>query len=158
MRRVTRALRSSAARAQRPNWVRDGSPRAPTAYCTSRSRRRLAMRFFLRGVVLVGIDDALHQRVAHDVLGVEVGEGDAANFLQYVLRLDEPALLSAREVDLGDVAGHHCLAAEAEAGKEHLHLLRRGVLRLVEYHERMVEGAPAHEGKRGDLDRSAVEH
>src|SRR5512132_3554789 len=120
MRTVTRASRSSAARAQRPNWVREGSPRAGTAYCTARSSRGLAIVLLLR-VLLVGIDDALHQRVAHDVLRVDIGEGDAAHFLQYVLRLDQPALLPAREVDLGDIAVHHRFAAEADAGQEHLH-------------------------------------
>ena len=42
--------------------------------------------------------------------------------------------------------------AEADAGQEHLHLLDRGVLRLVEDHERIVERASAHVGQRRDLD------
>ena len=62
------------------------------------------------------------------------------------------------EVDLRDVAGHHRLAAEADAGEEHLHLLGRGVLRLVEDDERVVERAAAHEGERRDLDGAALEH
>ena len=36
--------------------------------------------------------------------------------------------------------------------EEHLHLLGRRVLRLVEHDERVVERAPAHERERGDLD------
>ena len=71
--------------------------------------------------------------------------------------LDEPALLPAREVDLRDVAGDHRLGAEADAGQEHLHLLGRRVLRLVEDDERVVERAAAHVGERRDLDRAALE-
>ena len=69
----------------------------------------------------------------------------------------EPALLPAREVDLRDVAGDHRLGAEADAGQEHLHLLGRRVLRLVEDDERVVERAAAHVGERRDLDRAALE-
>ena len=56
------------------------------------------------------------------------------------------------QVDLGDVAGDHDLGAEAEPGQEHLHLLGRGVLRLVEDDERVVERAATHVGQRRDLD------
>ena len=59
---------------------------------------------------------------------------------------------AADEVGLRDVAGDHDLAAEAEAREEHLHLLGRGVLRLVEDDERVVQRAPAHERERRDLD------
>jgi hypothetical protein len=41
--------------------------------------------------------------------------------------------------------------------RKHLHLLGRGVLRLIEYHERLVERASAHEGEGSDLDRAAFE-
>src|SRR5687768_6776680 len=97
-----------------------GTPRRPTAYC----RRTLLV--FLRALV-VGIDDARDQRMAHDVLRAELGEGDAAHAVQDAPRFDEAALLSAREVDLRHVSVHHGLGAEADAGQEHLHLLGRGV-------------------------------
>jgi hypothetical protein len=96
--------------------------------------------------------------VAHHVLRAELREGDAAHALEDAPRLDQPALLAAREVDLGDVAVHHRLGAEADAREEHLHLLRRGVLRLVEDDERVIQRAPAHVGERRDLDRAALEH
>jgi hypothetical protein len=63
-----------------------------------------------------------------------------------------PLLVPLGQVDLGDVAGDDHRRAEAEPGEEHLHLLRRGVLRLVEDDERVVEGAPTHVRERGDLD------
>ena len=64
---------------------------------------------------------------------------------------------AAGQVDLGDVAGDDDLGAEPEPGQEHLHLLGRGVLRLVEDDERVVEGAPAHVGQRRDLDGAGRE-
>ena len=63
----------------------------------------------------------------------------------------------ARHVDLGDVAGDDALGAEADAGQEHLHLLGRRVLRLVEDDERAVERAAPHEGERRHLDGPPVE-
>ena len=63
----------------------------------------------------------------------------------------------AGHVDLGDVAGDDGLGAEADAGEEHLHLLGRGVLRLVEDDEAVVERAAAHERQRRDLDRAPLE-
>ena len=60
------------------------------------------------------------------------------------------------QVDLGDVAGDDDLRPEAEPGEEHLHLLGRRVLRLVEDDERVVERAAAHVRERRDLDRAAL--
>ena len=65
-----------------------------------------------------------------------------------------PLLRAAGQVDLGDVAGDDDLGAEAEPGEEHLHLLGRGVLRLVQDDERVVERAAAHVRQRRDLDRA----
>ena len=63
-----------------------------------------------------------------------------------------PARSVGRKVDLGRVAGDDGLRFEAETGQEHLHLLRRRVLSLVENHEGVVQGSPAHECERCDLD------
>ena len=49
------------------------------------------------------------------------------------------------------------LRAEAQAREEHLHLLRRRVLGLVEDHKRVVECAASHERERRDLDHSALD-
>lgn len=85
-------------------------------------------------------------------------DGDAAHFRQHVLRFDQPALVAARQVHLSRVAGHDRLRAEADTRKEHLHLLGRGVLRLVENDERVVQRAAAHVGERRDFDHLALEH
>src|SRR3990172_10098347 len=58
----------------------------------------------LLAMPLVGIDDALHQRVAHDILGLEDGKGNASHFGEDASRLDQAALRAARKIDLGDVA------------------------------------------------------
>ncbi len=70
---------------------------------------------------------------------------------------DQAGALVGRQVDLGDVAGHHHPRVEAEPRQEHLHLLGAGVLRLVEDDEGVVEGAAAHEGQRRHLDHAALE-
>ena len=64
---------------------------------------------------------------------------------------------AARHVDLGDVAGHDRLRAEADPGQEHLHLLGAGVLGLVEDDEAPVRASAPHEGKRRHLDRPRVQ-
>ena len=63
--------------------------------------------------------------------------------------LSEPPLGRSTWVD---VTGDHDLGAESQAGQEHLHLLGRGVLGLVEDDERVVEGAATHVRQRRDLD------
>jgi hypothetical protein len=68
-----------------------------------------------------------------------------------------PLVVPPGQVGLRDVAGDHDLAAEAESGEEHLHLLGRGVLRLVQDDERVVQRAAAHERQRRDLDRPGLD-
>src|SRR5258708_37975131 len=101
----------AALRAHLRSAAAPGTPRRGTAYW-------IAM-LFLRAVgfrsFLIRIDDARHQRMAHHVLRAELGKGDAAHVVQDAARLDQPALLAACEVDLRDVAVHHCLGAEAYA-------------------------------------------
>src|SRR5439155_380426 len=60
------------------------------------------------------------------------------------------------EVDLRDVSCHDGLRTEAKPSEEHLHLLRRGVLRLVEDDERLVKGPATHERQWRDLDLAAL--
>ena len=109
------------------------------------------------GVLVVGGDDPAHELVADDVLLAEADELDPLDVLEDVADHDEPRVLVAREVDLGDVAGDDHLRVEAEPGQEHLHLLGARVLRLVEDDETVVERAPAHERERRHLDHAALE-
>ena len=108
-------------------------------------------------MLLVGLDDAGHQRVTHHVAGLEAVEGDALDVLQHALGLHQTALAGRGQVDLGDVAGDDRLGAEADAGEEHLHLLGRGVLGLVQDDEGVGQRAAAHVGQRSDLDLLALD-
>ena len=76
---------------------------------------------------------------------------------EHVAHVHEARALLARQVDLRHVAGDDDLRAEPEPRQEHLHLLGRGVLRLVEDDEAVVQRAAAHERERRDLDRAAVD-
>src|SRR3954451_13661648 len=94
----------------------------------------------LLGVVLrVGVDDVAYEPMPYDVLRREPAEVDVLDALEDLLDDPQSALHTDREVDLRDVAGDDHLGAEAEPGEEHLHLLGRGVLRLVEHDESIVK-------------------
>ena len=95
--------------------------------------------------------------MANHVLGGEVGHPDTGGVLEHIEYLDQAGALALGQVDLGHVAGDHRGGAEADAGQEHLHLLARGVLALVENDEGIVQGAPAHVGQRRDLDHLALD-
>ena len=58
---------------------------------------------------------------------------------------------------MGDIARDDHLRVEAETGQEHLHLLDRGVLRLVEDNEAVVKRASAHICEGRDFYISALE-
>ena len=80
------------------------------------------------------------------------GEVDVLDAVEDALDHAQAAGLAGREVDLGDVAGHHHLRPEPEPGEEHLHLLGRGVLRLVQDDERVINRPSPHKSQGGDLD------
>ncbi len=65
----------------------------------------------------------------------------------------DEARAAAGNVDLGDVARHDDLRPEADPRQEHLHLLGRRVLGLVEDDEARVERPPSHVGEGCHLDR-----
>src|SRR5687768_18335438 len=65
------SMPGKAASAQPRSDAVAGTPRRGTASCTA--------TLFLVRVLLVGIDDARDQRMAHHVLGAELGERDAAH-------------------------------------------------------------------------------
>ena len=76
-------------------------------------------------------------------MGVELHEREVGDAVEDAADREQSGAAAALgEVDLGDVAGDDDLGAEPEPGEEHLHLLGRGVLRLVEDDERVVERAP----------------
>src|SRR5690349_799938 len=105
----------------------------------------------LRVVALVRVDDLADQPVPHDVVAGEPCEVDVLDAVEDVLHHAEPADLAGRQVDLGNVAGHHHPGPEAQPGEEHLHLLGRGVLRLVQDDERVIKRATTHKCQRSDF-------
>jgi len=88
---------------------------------------------------------------------VQARDGNTGHAAQHALRLHQAAELRLGQVDLAHVAGDHRLGAKAHAGQKHLHLLGRGVLRLVQNHKGVVQRAPAHKGQRCDFQRLALE-
>src|ERR1700740_3430951 len=90
--------------------------------------------------------------MAHHILFVEIYEGESFDRLEDLDRLNQSTAARVRQIDLRDVAGDHCFRIETQPGDEHLHLFRRGVLRLVHDYERIIERAAAHERDRRDLD------
>src|SRR6266511_3969491 len=105
----------------------------------------------------VGVDDVLHDLVADDVARAELDEREAREALEDVADHEEPgAAATLDQVDLGDVARDDDPRTEPEPGQEHLHLLGRGVLCLVEDDERVVERPAPHERERRDLDDATV--
>src|SRR5918995_1944056 len=106
---------------------------------------------------LVGLDDLLHQAMAHDIFVVEMDERDALDLGDDLERLDQAGRPRVRQIDLRHVTRDDRLRAEPEAGEGHLHLLGCGVLRLVEDDERVVQGAATHEGERRDFDSTSLQ-
>src|SRR5713226_9205486 len=113
-----------------------------------------ACRVVLACVVsLVGVHDVGHQLVPDDIVTSQPGEINIVDAVQYVLDQAQAAQLTGRQVDLRDVSGDDDPGAKAEPGQEHLHLLGRSVLRLVENDERVVQRAAPHVSERGNLNR-----
>src|SRR5579875_2564359 len=105
---------------------------------------------------LVGGDDVLHDAMADHVPAAQVDPGQTVDAGEDRLQPVQPRPPSG-QVDLRVVAGHDHLGAEPDPSEEHLHLLRRGVLGLVEDDEAVVERTPPHIGERGHLHRARLE-
>ena len=94
--------------------------------------------------------------MAHHVGAGEAANRNALHPFEHPLSVDQAAELGLGQVDLAHIAGHYRPGTKADAGQEHLHLFRRGVLRLVQNHKGVVQGAPAHKGQRRNLQRLAL--
>ena len=127
----------------------------PSSAVATRGGRAGRARLAALLVLVVRGHDPLDEPMPHHVAAAELHERDVGDVVQDVAHeLEAGGALG--QVDLRDVAGHDDLAAEAEPREEHLHLLGRGVLRLVQDDEAVVERAPAHERERRDLDGAAL--
>ncbi len=102
--------------------------------------------------LIIRADDARDQGMAHDVALFEADDADALEALDRIQRVAQAGADAVRQVHLAEVAGDDHPGPLAHARQEHLHLHRRGVLRLVQDRVAMRQGAAAHERQRGDLD------
>src|SRR5579875_3715758 len=96
-----------------------------------------------RVIARVGVHNPRDQLVADHVVRGELAEVDVGHVLKHLLDHPQPADLPGRQVHLGHVTGHDDPGAEPQPGEEHLHLLGRGVLCLVQDDERVVQGPAA---------------
>ena len=86
---------------------------------------------------VVGADDGLDEGMTDDIRLGELHEAESVDSVEDAHGVDEAALLVPGQVGLGDVPRDDRLRVVAEARQEHLHLIGRGVLGLVQDHERL---------------------
>ena len=113
--------------------------------------------YYVSGEAFVRIDDILDETVPDDVALVEILESDSFDAREHFLDFHQSAHAARRKIDLRDVARNDCAGIRAHAREKHLHLHRRGVLRLVQNDEGVVERAAAHVCQRNDLDRPPLD-
>src|ERR1017187_8711243 len=107
---------------------------------------------------LVGTHNSLYESVTHHIRILEVTEANALNSLEDVDRVQQSRFTRIGKVDLCDVSCNHRLGTVAHACEEHLHLLDRGILRLVHDDESVIERAPTHESERSYFDDVFLQH
>src|SRR5947209_20481360 len=67
--------------------------------------------FLPRLIILISLDDLLHERVPDNVRLGQVHDADALQVTQAVDGIDQTAAHLARQIRLGDIAGHNDLGA-----------------------------------------------
>ena len=87
--------------------------------------------------------------MTNNVLVSEGMDIDIVNLAKYLDGNRKSALLSRGQVGLCQISRYHCFGVEAKTGKEHLHLLGRCVLRLIEDYEAIVKCPSSHISQRG---------
>ena len=104
---------------------------------------------------VICLDDAPHKRVTHDIGAVQVNERDLFKITQNVLDMRK-AIGTPDKVALRGVSRNNECRIETQASQEHLHLLGRSILRLIQDNESVVERTPTHIRQRGDLDNASL--
>src|SRR5262252_5772154 len=109
-------VKTASVRPMRSSTVLDNvAARSPS---TLRNRWRLMISIRLEVdflvVLIVSLDDHLHQLMADDVALVEVDERDSLDAADDALRFHEARLAPRRQVDLRHVGGDHGLRPEAD--------------------------------------------
>lgn len=106
-------------------------------------------------LVVIGLHDLLAEPIAHDISDGEMDVSHGRDEANDTDRMLQSGL--AGDIYLADVAIDDYLAVLAKSGKEHLHLLGRRVLRLIEQYPGARKGQAAHVGQRNRLDLLGLE-
>src|SRR5216683_7571788 len=106
-----RKTSASTLRARLSLTSRDVPSNRAAAFAGCARRRRIAR---------IGADHLLDERVAHHVDLAEAAESDAFDVAQDLAGVDQAGSAADRQIDLGNIAGDHRLAVEAEPGEKHL--------------------------------------
>ena len=67
---------------------------------------RVCLEARCRLEILIGLDDALHERMTDHVAGCELRKGDAGHALQYLRCVLETGKLVFRQIDLRQITGN----------------------------------------------------
>src|SRR5262249_47573143 len=100
--------------------------------------------------------DSLYQRVANDIVFVQIDKTNPLDVPEAVQRVHQPTAGVRRKVDLRHIAGDDDLGTVAHARQEHFHLRHGGVLPLIENDRGVVQRPAAHVRQRHDLDNVVV--
>ena len=95
---------------------------------------------------LIGLNDPLYQGVANHVSRAKVRKRDPSTAPNTLMACRNPdwVLLG---VNLRHITRDNDGGPKANSRQEHLHLLRRCILALIQNDKRIVQGAPAHVGQ-----------
>src|SRR6266508_3129048 len=154
--RMNVTVKTASVRPTRSSTALDNAAARPLSISRNRWRLMISTRLEvdLLVVLIVSLDDHLHQLMADDVALVEVDERYSFDAADDALRFHQARLATRRQVDLRHVAGDYGLRPEADARQKHLHLLGGRVLRLVENDKRIPQRTSPHECPRRDLDHA----
>src|SRR5262245_31595606 len=153
--RMNVTVKTASVRPTRSSTALDNAAARPLSILRNRWRLMTSIRLEvdLLVVLIVSLDDHLHQLMADHVALVEEDERDSFDAADDALRLHQARLATRRQVDLRHVAGDYGLRPEADARQKHLHLFRGRVLRLVENDKRVPKRIVSQDEVIGNIKR-----
>src|SRR5262245_19573673 len=153
--RMNVTVKTASARPMRSRTALDNTAALSLSILRNRWRLMISTRLEvdLLVVLIVSLDDHLHQLMADDVALVEEDERDSFDAADDALRFHKARLAARRQVDLRHVAGYYGLRPEADSRQKHLHLFRGRVLRLVENDKRIPKRVVSQDEVISDIKR-----
>src|SRR6266542_2003724 len=127
--RMNVTVKTASVRPTRSSTALDNAAARPLSISRNRWRLMISTRLEvdLLVVLIVSLDDHLHQLMADDVALVEVDERYSFDAADDALRFHQARLATRRQVDLRHVAGAYGLRPEADDRHKQPPLLRRHV-------------------------------